>query len=104
MCNSLSSLSLRKAIRDKYAWPGGYPMYCITSDGAALCMDCAKSEYRQIAYARHHKLNDGWHVDAVDVNYEDASLYCDHCNERIESAYAEDEAAHEPEQEDDSAE
>jgi hypothetical protein len=26
------------------------------------------------------------------INYEDGELFCDHCNERIESAYAEDKA------------
>lgn len=88
----MNSIELRKAIRAKYAWPGGYPMFCITSDGAALCMECARKEYKQIAYARHHKQNDGWCVVAVDINYEDASLHCDHCSQRIESAYAEDNA------------
>jgi hypothetical protein len=31
-------------------------------------------------------------VEALDVNWEDPSLYCDHCGARIESAYAEVEA------------
>jgi hypothetical protein len=26
----------------------------------------------------------------ADINYEDASLFCDECSERIESAYAEE--------------
>jgi hypothetical protein len=30
-----------------------------------------------------------WQVVAYDVNWEDASLYCEHTSERIESAYAE---------------
>jgi hypothetical protein len=36
-----------------------------------------------------NKVNDGWRVVACDTNWEDASLYCDHSGERIESAYAE---------------
>jgi hypothetical protein len=28
-------------------------------------------------------------VEALDVNWEDPDLFCDHCGNRIESAYAE---------------
>jgi hypothetical protein len=28
-------------------------------------------------------------VEALDVNWENPDLYCDHCGARIESAYAE---------------
>jgi len=85
----MESLKLRALIRSKYAWPGGYPMYGITNDGAALCIDCMRKEYKQIAYARKHRLRDGWRVDAVDINYEDTDLMCEHCNQFIESAYGE---------------
>jgi hypothetical protein len=88
--NALTSIELRKAIRAKYAWPGGYPLFCICSDGSPLCMECARTEYRQIAYSRRNKLGDGWRVTCVEVNWEDAELYCEHCNARIESAYAEE--------------
>ena len=40
--------AIKQAIRDKYAWPGGYPLFLVTSDGAALCIDCGKKEYRNI--------------------------------------------------------
>lgn len=83
---------VKQAIRDEYAWPGGYPLYLVTSDGAALCVTCGRTEYKQIAYAIRHRLHDGWRVEAADINWEDPSLYCDHCSKRIESAYAEDEA------------
>lgn len=83
----MTSLKLRAAIRAKFAWPGGYPIYGVTRDGAALCVDCMRAEYRQIAYARRHKLNDGWCVEAIGINYEDGSLFCDHCSKQIEAAY-----------------
>jgi hypothetical protein len=85
------SHALRRAIRAKYAWPGGYPLFVVCSDGCALCIDCARKEYRQIAYSNRHALRDGWRTEGADVNWEDPELYCDHCSERIESAYAEDE-------------
>lgn len=69
-----------------YAWPGGYPLFAITSDGAALCKCCAKTERESIGTTTG---SDGWNVIALDVNWEDPSLYCYHCSERIESAYAE---------------
>jgi hypothetical protein len=74
-----------------YAWPGGYPIYFVTSDGAALSFGAVRKEWRNVVSA--HLTNDirsGWHVAACDINYEDPNLYCEHTNERIESAYAED--------------
>ena len=71
-------------VRHPYAWPGGYPLYAITDDGGVLCHTCCKSEFTSIVGSYP---NDGWHVIAIDVNYEDTSLYCDHCNQLIESAY-----------------
>ena len=82
------SIELRKAIRAKYAWPGGYPMYLIMSDGEAVCMDCARKEYRLIARARHdNDTTGGWLAMGADINWEDTELHCAHCNAQIESAY-----------------
>lgn len=82
---------LRAAIRAPYAWPGGYPTYLITSDGGALCHKCGRTEYRLISEAiRHDDTTGGWQVIGQDVNWEDSELYCDHCGDRIKSAYAED--------------
>lgn len=84
------SLALRRAIRDKYAWPGGYPLYVVCCDGGALCIKCARENYKQIAYANRNAQRDGWRTEGADINWEDADLHCDHCGGRIESAYAED--------------
>jgi len=81
----------RRAIRNgAYAWPGGYPLYFITSDGAALSFDAAKAERRNILQSIAHRSNDGWRVIGADVNWEDQDLACDHTGERIPSAYGED--------------
>lgn len=74
-----------------YAWPGGYPKYFITSNGAALSFKAVREEWREIVSA--HLRNDtcgGWHIYGCDINWEDAALYCNHTNERIPSAYADD--------------
>ena len=81
--------SLKDFIRQPYTWPGGYPLFLITTDGAALCKTCAKSEYNLILASTRGRDNDGWTAAAVDVNWEDVDLYCDHCGQPIESAYGE---------------
>lgn len=76
--------------RGPYAWPGGYPCYFITSDGGALSFDTVKKEYDQVAESVRDQLNDGWRVEAVDINWEDERLFDDHSGELIESAYGDD--------------
>lgn len=88
---NLSEQYLENGKAQAYDWPGGYPIYYITHDGAAFCPDCMTKERKQIAESIEENANDGWRVVASDINYEDASLYCGNCNKRIESAYAEDE-------------
>ena len=78
---------VKQAIRSKYAWPGGHPLYIITNDGAALCVDCAKKEFRQIAWDWTRKQDTGWCAVAAAINWEDTDTSCDHCGNAIEVAY-----------------
>lgn len=71
-----------------HAWPGGYPLYFVTSDGCALSFESAKENARQICAAIREKSSDGWRVVGCEVNWEDATLTCEHSGKRIESAYA----------------
>jgi len=75
-----------------WAWPGGYPLFFVTSDGEALSFRSAEREREAIceAIAEGNRNND-WFVIGVEINYEDPQLYCFHSGERIESAYAETE-------------
>lgn len=82
---------VKQAIREPYAWPGGYPKYIIMSDGGALSVDAARQEFRSICWSTLNDARDGWQAAAVDINWEDPELYCDHTGKRIESAYAEPE-------------
>ncbi len=70
---------------EKVALPFPYPMYYITKDSGVLCPDCANQD--RVDY--NDPSDPQWYIVAADVNYEDDSLYCDHCSKRIESAYAE---------------
>lgn len=86
--NSISDF--RQAIRNgAYAWPGGYPIYFVTSDGAALSFDAAKQERRNVLWSIANSVDDGWRIIAVDINYEDTALICDHTGQSIECAYGE---------------
>jgi hypothetical protein len=82
--------SVKDAIRNKYAWPGGYPLFIVCNDGACLCTDCAKKEFNQIAHDTVKGWKTGWNAIGADINWEDTSLYCDNCGKQIESAYGEE--------------
>jgi hypothetical protein len=87
---STQSKSLRLADQlstSPYAWPGGYPLFGLFSDGEACCHRCASTERKQIGTTTG---SDGWQLVAVEVNWEDPELFCAHCGSRIESAYAEE--------------
>lgn len=62
---------------DRYAWPGGYPVYYLTRF-IVLCPDCASKDTDQ--------------EDPVieqSINWENDSLICEECGNRIEAAYVE---------------
>lgn len=92
-----------EGVVDVYA-DGGYPLFYLTADCAVLCPSCVNHGDGSIAHVGCALLAMGatdpapcadsdpqWCVVGADVNWEDAELYCDHCNERIPSAYAEPE-------------
>jgi len=63
-----------------YAWPGGYPLFYMDEENNVLCPRCAfkdkDDEYRIIT--------------DYEINWEDSTLYCEECNDLIESAYGTD--------------
>ena len=84
-----SLAKIKDAIRNKYAWPGGYPLYLVMSDGDALSIDAAHENWRGIVMA--HLCGHGcWAVEGVEINWDDPQLYCSQSGARIESAYAEE--------------
>lgn len=70
-----------------YAWPGGYPLYFITSDGAALSFEAVRNEFAQCVWSIANECDDGWRVVGCEINDEDHDLFCAHTNERIQSSY-----------------
>lgn len=78
---------VKLAARHKYAWPGGYPLEVIMSDGETLCVDCAKSEFPRIGRATRDGDRGGWAAVGVQVHWEGPADICCNCNAEIESAY-----------------
>ena len=68
----------------KFTSFGCYPVLYLTKRGECLCADCANADE-----AKEYSDDP---IVAADANWEDPSLHCDDCGERIESAYAEDDA------------
>ncbi len=81
---------IKTALRNgKYAWPGGYPVFFVTSQGDVLSYEAVRANWRRVCES-HIKTGDRcWDVCGVDINWEDPELYCCETGERIESAYAE---------------
>ena len=80
---------VKQAIRQPYAWPGGYPLYVVMADGEALSIEAARAEFKLVAHATLFAQRDGWMAAAVEINWDDTELYCAHTNKKIESAYGE---------------
>jgi hypothetical protein len=88
--------AIKDVIRSNgYAWPGGYPIYFVTSDCDALSVAGARAHWREIVAA--HLANDThsdwnirrWYIVGADINWENEMLYCAYTGARIESAYGE---------------
>lgn len=69
-----------------YAWPGGYPLFLLMSDGEALCFTCGNKEARSIISAIQDTCRNDRRCVACDVNYEE-ELECANCNKPIPAAY-----------------
>lgn len=75
---------LKASLRVPYAWPGGYEIALLLTDGELLCNDCAKREFRSLVWDIKNKCNTGWRPDGavcmVDI---DGSSPCCHCNREL---------------------
>lgn len=72
------------------AWPGGYPIYFITSDGAALSFEAVQREWHNVENAVVNDIDDGWRVIGSEINWDDNSLFCENTGEPIPCAYPDD--------------
>ena len=68
----------------KYSSVGCYPLFYLDGENSVLCAECANESEKDSDEI------DKFKPVACDANWEDPTLFCDNCSERIESAYAED--------------
>ena len=69
-----------------WAWPGGYPIVYLVSDGEFLCPNCANGKNGSAASEAKDAPHD-WRIIAAHIHYEGEPEYCAHCNAEIPSAY-----------------
>ena len=82
---------IKTALRQgRFAWPGGYPLYFVSRQGEAFSFEGVKAEWCQVVQDYLWDRDTGWQIAGVDMNYEDADLYCAITGDRIEAAYGED--------------
>ena len=72
----------------KHVWPGGYPMFFITSDGCALSFESVCENWPLVCSSVRTDYNDCWRVVAVAVNWDDPDLRCEDTGKLIECAYS----------------
>ena len=86
--------------KGRWAWPGGYEIVFITSDGQLLCFNCVRKEARNIKEAmidrqKGHNYRTGWEIDGTTIieetfdSHEEAEKfgcsieYCCNCNKPL---------------------
>ncbi len=82
--------AVKRAIREPFAWPGGYPVYTIMQDGGMLCPVCAKGNFSAIVKATKTHGQSGWEAAGSDILWEGEGQ-CAHCGKILETAYEENE-------------
>lgn len=77
---------IKHAIRNKFAWPGGYAIFGICSDGGILCTDCMEKNFRQILWSVKDNISDGWKIEAITcaANMDLEDDLCAHCYRKLE--------------------
>jgi hypothetical protein len=70
-----------------YAWPGGYPKYFVMTDGEPMCWSDVAANFKLVLAANKANCGHIWQAANCQVNWEDDSLFCCHCGQRIEAAY-----------------
>ena len=68
----------------EYAWPGGYAVFFIASDGGAICHGCTVAEYSNIVDSIRRDISDGWRIVGAESSSGcEGYGQCDHCNGAI---------------------
>lgn len=85
----MKTADLKAFIRSNgYAWPGGYSMALLMSDGDCIDAQSARENYRRIREAMRARDRDSaWTPEMTFVHWEGDPIICAHSNRPIESTY-----------------
>ena len=68
----------------EYAFPGGYTLFFITEDGAALSFEAVKEELYSVFDSIKNDIHDGWQVVGLcSMDICEEAVYCAHTNKEI---------------------
>jgi len=75
----------KKVARDKFAWPGGYPLVLVMADGGVLCPECVRAEWRSIVtYTKWGQRYSGWCAEGYSIEESpEEDVICDHCGKVV---------------------
>lgn len=74
--------------RGPSAWPGGYPVYAVFTDGQFACWNCLKTERRLILEAlADPSYRTGWELSHFGIYWEGEPELCANCGAECPSAY-----------------
>lgn len=77
--------------RERYAWPGGYPLVLVLHDGEVLCPDCVADNFSAISSSHRTQARDGWQPAGLEiVEAPECDVHCADCHERIAEGFAEE--------------
>lgn len=75
-----------------YTFPGGHSLAFITTDGGAICFDCAEKEARLILDSIRGDYRDGWQVNGlINADEHDDGIWCDHCSATLSEPFDDEE-------------
>ncbi len=60
------SAQIKTAIRQGYAWPGGYTLFGVTASGGCLCVPCMKANFKAVVWDRKNDARGEWCVIAIE--------------------------------------
>lgn len=80
--------AIKEALRQPYAWPGGYTKRFFAYD-AFICADCVKKNLR-VVFEDTTMNAGGWNL-GVEIYWEGPVHFCDQCGTEIASEYGDPE-------------
>lgn len=89
--------AVHSVARDRYAWPGGYPLVALV-DGDILCANCVRENYRRILVDTFRDEWGVWKVEGTEcTQYDEHETRCGNCYRVIVECWRREESDNCPE-------